>query len=714
MSSYTDNASAANPDLQWAPSPNDGPDFGALKAAWQKCVSDQQPYVDQCRQNFATRYAIWPGQSADGKKHAREGSKVDPTPWDGASDLRVYLVDNLINKRVAMKCMAVEQANLFAEPVEGNDWKRSKAVSNFMRWLVNTQIPDVDREIELLAQYYEEKGAALMGVFWETMQEKSLQVVSVDEFQQAYPDVDFAAVLESGQIDTPVTAILEEIYGVSTSRAKKMLKEMKDWGKTTVPTLGKRRSRPVVRAFNLDVDCFISQSATDLESAPAVWRVQYYTPEALRAKVSTEGWDEKWVEKAIETCRGKLLQVTPSNYLQPLQRSFIYIQERMSDLIGVVYAYQRLSDEDGVPGIYLTVFNPELPPSDDATGKQKGYAFHSLYGDSSGEYPFVLFRREYLSRKLHDSRGIPEPVQPLQQQIKVHKDSRIDTASYNIMPTIFYPIGRPPLRWGAGARVPERRPNEYHYGQPIPYDQNTDISEDKLTKDAMNYVGFGDPSKEASSNPIELQRDINKFLKCLSKVYRKVWSLYKKFGDEQVAYRVMGLQEADPAIFEKGDPNEEYDFRITWDVLSTEPEIMREKMKSVIELAQVADREGVVDWAETIQLGMEVVDPNWASRILRPVAVGTDKVINDTQDDLAKIAAGMSKNAKINTPPRIALATVQNFFAAPDVQARYAQDQAFRERLDAYVKQLEFQMQQQQNAVIGRQGAITPTPAMGS
>lgn len=713
MSSYT-TPESANPELQIAPVGEKGPDFDEIKEAFQKCVSDQQPYVDQCRQNYSTRYAIWSGQSPDGKKHAREGSKIDPTPWDGASDLRVYLVDNLINKRVAMKCMAVDNANLFAEPVEGNDWKRSKAVSNFMRWLVTTQIPDVDREIELLANYYEEKGAGLMGVFWETIQERSLQVISVDEFQAQYPDVDFTEVLESGQIDSPVTAILEEWLGVSNKKALKMLKEMKETGKTTAPVIGKRRSRPVLRAFNLDVDCFISQSATDIEGAPAIYRIQYYTPEALRSKVNTEGWNPVWVEKAISTCRGKILQVTPYNYLQPLSRSFIYIQQRLNDLIGVVYAYQRLSDEDGVPGIYLTVFNPELPPSNDTDGKQPGYAFHSLYGDSSGEYPFVLFRREYLSRKLHDSRGIAEPLQPLQNQIKVHKDSRIDTASYNIMPPIFYPIGRPPMKWGASARIPERRPNEYHYGQPIPYDPNTDTSEDKLTKDAMNYVGFGDPNAEESANPIELQRDINKFLKCLGKVYSKVWSLYKKFGDEQVAFRVMGLQEADPEIFQKGEQDEEYNYRITWDVQSTDSEQMKQKLEALIKYAQVTDREGTVDWTEVNQLVLEMIDPNWAQRVLRPVSVGVDKVVNDTQDDLAKISAGMSKNAKINTPPNIALSTIQNFFAAPDVQARYMQDEAFRERLDAYVKQLEFQLQQQQNAQIGRQGAITPTPALGS
>ncbi len=62
-----------------------------------------------------------------------------------------------------------------------------------------------------------------------------------------------------------------------------------------------------------------------------------------------------------------------------------------------------------------------------------------LLGYAHGEYPFVLYRREYLSRKLHDSRGLPEPGKPWQDQIKAHKDARIDAASLGVLPPICYP-----------------------------------------------------------------------------------------------------------------------------------------------------------------------------------------------------------------------------------------------------------------------------------
>ena len=140
MSSIDSNAISvpADPGLQLAPAENEGPNFGLLKKAFEDCVRDNQPYIDQCRLNYETRFALWNGQSADGKKHAREGSKISPTPWDGASDLRVFLVDNIINKKVAMEVMAFKRANLSAIPVESTDAARSQIVSNFMRWLIQT------------------------------------------------------------------------------------------------------------------------------------------------------------------------------------------------------------------------------------------------------------------------------------------------------------------------------------------------------------------------------------------------------------------------------------------------------------------------------------------------------------------------------------------------------------------------------------------------
>lgn len=719
MSSYTaGNTVLPNESLQLAPVGDSGPDFDQLKISFQKTVADCQPYVAQCGVNYSSRFAIWGGQSADGKKHARgPQGQIEPVPWDGASDLRDYTIDNLINKKVALKCLALENANLVAVPVEGNDMKRAKVVSNFMRWIIKTQMPDIEREYELLVQYLEEKGAAVTGQFWETVQEKTLQPIRLSDFQQQFPDIDVQALLDSGDIDDYLKSLFTELYPITKGRAAKLLAELKKTGVANVPVVGKERSFPVMRAFNLDTDLFIPPDTTDIQQASGIYRVQYYTPEQLRSKVNTDGWDANWVEDVINTCKGKMLSVTPTDYMLPMARSFIYTQQqRLSDKVGVVWAYQRLSDEDGIPGVYLSVFSPDLPPSPsgkgDNSGPHKGYAKFTLYGDMDGAYPFVLHRREYLSRKIHDSRGLPEPLKPLQDNIKAHKDARIDTASYNIMPTLFYPLGRPPLKMGAGARVPERRPNEYHYGQPVPFDNTTEESLATLTNNARDYVGFGHIDSEQQIDPIQNQREVQKLFGSVTKAYVQIWKLYKKYGSDQIYFRVVGVQDAEATLFERGPDDEDFWFKLEYDVQSTELDKMQQKIKAMMDLAAAMDRTGAVDWTEFLQVALESMDPNIAQRVIRPADIGTMKVVNEVQDDLTKLFSGVATNLKPNTPPNIAAATVQNYFQSPDVQARYQNDPAFKERMDAYIGQVQMAVDQQNNKQIGRLGAIQPTPVI--
>jgi len=701
VSSITGDTTQPEPALQLAPRGEDGPDFGWLKKAWEDCVRDNQPFVSQCQVNYNTRYALWSGQSEDGKKHAREGAKVDPTPWDGASDLRVFLTDEAINSKVAMQCMAFRKANLVAVPVEGNDLKRAKTVSNFMRWLIQTQIPEIDREVELLANILNEKGIAATGQFWERCQEKTLASVSIAELQEQFPSIDIPALLESGIADDDLAALFEEQFGCSARKAKKMLRELRETGKTTVPTLGREYSRPIIRAFSLDENLFIPSYATDLETAPAIYRVEYFTAEQLRGFVLTDGWDEQWVEKAIETQRGKWLSATPPEYLYPVSRSFIWQEQRFHELIGVVYAYQRLSDEDGVPGIYLTVFNPNLSP-DDTT---KGYAKFGLLGYAHGQYPFVLHRREYLSRKLHDSRGIPEPGKPWQDQIKAHRDSRIDAASLAIIPPIMYPIGRPPARWGAGARIPERRPGEYHFADRPAPDLSTEESE-KILSDTFNrYFGFVSAETDPTFAGLKNQQDVDKFLSGWCKAYRQVFSLYKQFGDEKVAFRVIGLQQVAPGIFEKGDPRESMDFYLQFDVQSMDFEMMGQKLEAIAKAIATGDKYGQVDYAQWLQVMLEAIDPNIAERIIRPENVGTAQAVKEEKDALSKIFAGFDEDITLGAPPQIGMQVIQQWAQTPDIMQRLQQDEPFKKRVEKRYKQYEFQTTQQENAKIGRYGA---------
>ncbi len=703
-------AGQANPDLQLAPPPNEGPNFSELKQAFSDCVANVQSITDQCQLNYATRYAIWPGQSADGKKHARSANatQVEVVPWDGASDLRIYEVDDAVNSFVALYRMAFKRATLVADPVEANDLKQAKVVSNFLRWMIHTQIPDVDREIELLANYINEKGVAAMGAFWETKQEKTLASLSFTEIQSRFPDIDMLAVMADPEGVEQVIAIFQEQYGCTKAKAKKMVKELTTTGKTTVATLGRRISRPVLRAFNLDEQLFIPPDTTDGETATGMYRVEYLTPEALRGLVNTDGWDSNWVEKAIETCRGKLIQLTPSEYLQPISRSFVYQQQRLTTKVGVVYAYQRLSDEDGVPGIYQTVFNPMLGP--DST--QPGYAKYGLLEYAHGQYPFTIFRREYLSRRLHDSRGIPEPGKSWQDAVKAHVDSRVDASSIAIIPPLGFPMGRPASRWGPGARIPERRPGEYHFLDRPQADPLTEQSQALLMDSFRRYFGFQSKEGDPQDAQTKRQNYVDKFLSSLAVVFTQVWKLWAQYGDEEISFRVIGMKDATAMKMVKADAPEQINCYLTFDVQSGDMEKMAAKWKAVIDGISMLNREGNVNFAASIQAYIESIDPNLAEVILEPTSVQQEKITKEVVDDMTKIRTGFSVNVKPNTPPQLAMQVIQTWMQSQDVAQLYQTDGPFKERLDAYVKQVKFAESQEQNRLIGQRGSMTPTPAV--
>ena len=89
--------------------------------------------------------------------------------------------------------------------------------------------------------------------------------------------------------------------------------------------------------------------------------------------------------------------------------------------------------------------------------------------------------------------------------------------------------------------------------------------------------------------------------------------------------------------------------------------------------------------------------------VLQPAEEATAKVQKQVTDDLAKIYAGIEMPAQPNGA-QIAMQMLQAYAQQPDVAQRAQSDEAFGQRLQKYAEQYQFQMQQAQNAQIGRIG----------
>jgi len=119
------------------------------------------------------------------------------------------------------------------------------------------------------------------------------------------------------------------------------------------------------------------------------------------------------------------------------------------------------------------------------------------------------------------------------------------------------------------------------------------------------------------------------------------------------------------------------------------------------------DSMGVIDRAQLIKVMLGSVDQNLANLLVRDIGAATQMEQEDEQGAFAKIAAGTEPPLKEGGQnAQIRLQTLQQIIQSnPAVMQRYQQDEIFRKMIDARMQAFNFQLQQQQNAVIGRTGA---------
>jgi hypothetical protein len=105
--------------------------------------------------------------------------------------------------------------------------------------------------------------------------------------------------------------------------------------------------------------------------------------------------------------------------------------------------------------------------------------------------------------------------------------------------------------------------------------------------------------------------------------------------------------------------------------------------------------------------------PQFASRILRSAEQSQTDVLAKVSKDLALIYSGQEVGAQPNGGA-VAMDYIQNtYIQNPDIQRKLQEDPIFAENLSTYVKQYQFQAQQQENAQTGRLGT-PPTDLQGA
>lgn len=708
------------------------PEIDAIAEEFTWAVNRRQSNIFR-RQAAATRArnCWWPGQTEDGKRWWKLQGEDEVFPWPGAADSRVHLVDTYCREDVAMLMNVWRRNKIRVSPVESSDDAFSNRMTNLLRWMKYTQMREAPREVRLLSNLQIERGSAVVGVFWDRREQlgydpidlESIKGISMQAQQamaQDAPDihpgvpnsslVELPAILADPSREDEAEAIAMELYpDASRASMRQCLKELRANGVSRLARAYTVCNRPRITTFATNEDIFIPPEANGLQESSGIFWREMLTDTALRERQHSFDWDPAWIEEVIKNQRGRMTSslagIATARAGQQLtsQRSML----DTARLYEVIHAYRRQSDENGVPGIFYTVFHMGMVAK--SSGRKRGftYASHQLLNYDHGLYPFVLFENETRSRIVDDARGYGEVMSTWQDGVKAEVDSRRDRASLATLPPSYHPPGAAPDRWGPGVQISTGNPTAYGFFKAPVHDSGSRESESTLRAIADRWAGrvLVDQSNAVQAGNM-IQDRADQWMESHAEVDSMLLKLMQQFMDDQFFFRVVGSEKGRAIHTTREEIQGEFDVSLSYNTDDMVPAVVKEKL-GLMQQALQLDRNGTVDMTEAVQVAFEKIDPNLGERLLRPAAAAYEAEIKDEADVFAQINAGISVDVKPGQNYQARLQWLDQMLKTnQEAREKYEKNEYFAEVLDKRIAQLKFQIEQfTVNAQIGRTGA---------
>jgi hypothetical protein len=680
------------------------PDIGDLLDEYNRSM------VNSSQGNLATkfdniRFCRWSGQTDDGKKWSKWREEGNPAwPFEGASDVRLRLVDSTCNELSALLVTAYQRADINTQAANLQDLPLSTIANSLMNWVRDNKMAnELRKEAELAAQYALQYGWTAFYVGWEQHISKRPQSISMEQImglaQQAGSEQ--LAQLPMLIVEQPDVAasIVQAALGIDLSECKRMVKELAETGETSYDEEYVSRNLPTVQALKPWDEIIFPPETADLQRSRVIFRRTWMSEVELREKITTDGWDPDWVERALQQI-GKSSTLYNINLL-PTTTMLVYNGVNYNNMVEVVYAYQKSLDGKA-PCIYYTVFCPQAASNrreDDAS-----WAIYEKLDYAHGEYPFVEFRREQLRRAIADSRGIPELAMTDQDEIKAQHDSIRDYTAFATLPPIkvVKRIGAI-NKVGPGVQLPVTQRDDYTWMEPPAREPSTAFNLIKSVE--MRHCAYFGVSHELV-NPVRTQTLqqllVNNWLMSWRGVFRQVFALCAQFlSPEEIAAITGGFQIPQnlSAI------HNEFDINIRFDVKDMNPDYIDKKIQFLQVISQM-DAGGAIDKNALTRMMLQAVAPEVANQLIVNQAQASQQMYKDVQSDIANMLLGNEAIYSENDPAaQTKMQFVQDIMSKnPKAQAALQQDENFKALFENYVKNIQMSLMQQQNAQIGRLG----------
>jgi len=723
----------------------DTPDIGALQLLFSSCAPAAHGW-DRLSDNDNVRYTRWAGQSPDGRRHQKNLPQGETVfPHEGASDARIPAADEVINEQVDYLTEGFWRA---MARVQGNPQTEASGQAAYARklieWIKGTKLyGELVEEIELHAQNACTYGTSLLQVGWERTLAYRYHTIKLGELMAAAQQR-----TDSGQVDAltlfpqmildptleeDCVAILQQMHAhyvqsrqpsnyewdvqpLSAKRARQAIHELRKDGEATLPLPYLCRNQPFVRARKLWEDAFIPETARDIQSAQAVFLLDYYTEAQLRAQAEAEEWDPAWLESAVklkgqysEFSQGQWTFHTGDATSSAESSNGGTLASGMSELIEVTTCLRKLVDADGVLAVYSTIYHGNINNAERGTRNAAGaYAAHGPLDYPLGlNYPLVQWRFEVAQRALCATRGIPQIMATWQNTLKAMEDATVTRTNLETCPPILVEqIMGVNYRFGPFVQVPVKRGSAKPEFMQMPGGGKT---AEFMTQHVQGRIDryFGRPGLETPPelSLIKRQKRVRTFLLSCSQALSFCFKLMSVNLPPEQIEQITGLPRGQ--FGDAGAIADDMLYLLTYDVQELSPDFRDARNKRLFELAQT-DRTGTIDMSKLIAYFVRSEDPAVAAEVITDQQGATAAIFKQVKGDFDDMLKGIPPQLTENDPT----AEQQMKFAEQIMQVSPVYQQAAQQPNGPFLKLLEAWMKSKQfsrdqlgvNKVSGRVG----------
>lgn len=663
-------------------------------------------------------FCLWEGQSPDGRKR-REYLGKDPFPFDGASDSKVRLADFLVRVQVATLKQAVKRSSARFRGLTADGVDFAGHAQALGGWMLNNRMAGAWRmQIERYARWAlgDSPAVSLMHVYHDRRDRLRMQpfgiedlaefLVSRMEFEEDELDAGGLAefLVDGEREDELVDMLSTEFPHLKPKTLRKCVRRLREEGVTEFPVVELERNEPRVRALRMFEDVFVPQNTRDHEECRVVYVRHWLSRSEIEEKERMEGWSKKAVDELLGRGDGKgghegesYMGETDALEESPVRE--IDGQSRRKGTWEVFCAYIQGVNEDGVGGVFTVWFSGLV---------DEPLSEIELLDYPHGGMPFVWYVREYPTNNVLDSRGICELVQTEQDTVKRMRDLGTDHAQVFALPPFLHNMMNPEqqIRFSSFSLI---RSGPTNFLRPIEIPQGSELPM-QWSRESERQVSlyFGVPLQEINEMLQQLltQDTIDDFMDSMRQVLLMLMQLAVTYMDDEEIYAITGgtpetmdLEQFRERIRKLRDI--EIDFTAAVfdeEYIKTLSDIIQNTLLA-IDTDNTIMRNELVDWL------CRQISPSLANKILRPVEDASEQEVRDEEMNFAIIYSGGEPEMKEDG---------QNFGLRLQVLQRKLdlmdQNPELQEGwtplkmqiLQARMQHLQGQVQQQENAVIGR------------